>query len=81
MWQWIKDEYAYLHGTFHDSEVILWARAQYILLALYTALQSVDVSQIVSDRHLLQGYIFTNALVSELLRRRKAEYNPDGTLK
>jgi hypothetical protein len=60
--------------SFHDSEVILWARLQFLLLALYTALQSVDMSQVISDGHLLQGYMFTNAFVTELLRRRNAEW-------
>lgn len=81
MWTWIKQEYAYLHGTFHSSEVILWARAQYILLAVYTALQMVDLSALISDRKLLQGYIFANALISELLRRRNAEYNENGSIR
>jgi hypothetical protein len=61
-------------ATFHDSEVILWARAQYLMLAIYTALQSVDMSSIISDRHLLQGYIFANALITELLRRNREEW-------
>lgn len=81
MWQRVKDEFAYLHGTFHSSEVILWARAQYILLIVYEALQQVDLSLLISDHRLLQGYIFANALISESLRRRNAEYNDDGSLK
>jgi hypothetical protein len=62
------------HASFHDSEVILWARSQYLMLAIYTALQSVDMSAIISDRHLLQGYIFANAMVTELLRRSREEW-------
>lgn len=81
MWTWVKSELSYLHSTFHSSEVILWARAQYVLLAVFTALQSVDISALISDRHILQGYIFANALISEFLRRRNAEYNPDGSIK
>jgi hypothetical protein len=81
MWQWIKDEARYLHNTFHSSEVILWARAQYVLLIVYTALQQVDLSALISDHRLLQIYIFANALISESLRRRNAEYNPDGSIK
>ncbi len=81
MWSWIKQEYRYLHSTFHSSEVILWARVQYVLLALYTALQYVDLSQFISDHRLLQIYIFVNALTSELLRRRNAEYDPDGSMR
>lgn len=61
-------------ASFHDSEVILWARSQYLMLAIYTAMQSVDMSSIISDRHLLQGYIFANALVTELLRRNREDW-------
>lgn len=61
-------------ATFHDSEVILWARAQFLLLALYQGLQAVDMSEVISDRHLLQGYVFVNAVVTELLRRNREEW-------
>jgi hypothetical protein len=81
MWQRVKDELSYLHSTFHSSEVIWWARTQYILLAVYEALQTVDLSAIISDHRLLQIYIFANALASELLRRRGAEYNSDGSMR
>ena len=81
MWQRVKDEASYLHSTFHSSEVIWWARAQYVLLIVYTALQQVDLSAIISDHRLLQFYIFTNAIISESLRRRGAEYNSDGSIR
>jgi len=81
MWQRIKAELGYLHSTFHSSELIWWARAQYVVLIVYTALQSVDLSEIISDHRLLQCYIFVNALISESLRRRNAEYNPDGSIR
>lgn len=81
MWGWVKDECRYLWSTFHSSEVIIWARAQYILLVVYEALQQIDISAFISDHRLLQIYIFINALMSEWLRRRNAEYNPDGSIR
>lgn len=62
------------HATFHDSEIILWARAQFLLLAMYEGLQSVDMSAIISDHRLLQGYIFVNAVVTEMLRRSREDW-------
>lgn len=75
MWQWIKNEVDYLGG------LIVWARLQYILLIVYTALQQVDLSLFISDQHLLQGYIFINAITSECLRRHNAEYDDSGSIK
>lgn len=62
------------HDTFHDSEVILWARCQYIFFLVYTGLQSVDVSMFISDRRMFQCYLFMNAIITEGLRRRNAEW-------
>ena len=72
MWQQIKSKWQYFHDSFHGSDTIVWARAQLLLGAGYTALQGVDVSVFVTDRHLLQYYIFANALITEMLRRRNA---------
>ena len=80
MWSWIKDEFAYLHGTFHDSEVIAWSRFQIMIGLVWQGLQGVDVSPIVDQKYLVWYIIFSN-VVNELLRRRKAEFNPDGSIK
>lgn len=60
--------------TFHGNETIMWARLQLALGAIYVAMQGVDVSVFVTDKHLLQGYIFGNGLITELLRRRGATF-------
>lgn len=74
MIQFLRNRFSEFYASFHDSEVILWARLQYVLLAIYTALQSVDVSEFISDHRMLQCYIFANALLTEFLRRRRAEF-------
>lgn len=74
MWQWGKDKVLYLHSTFHDSEVILWARIQWIFLAVYTGTQTMDMSAFISDQKLLQLYIGVNAAVTELLRRNREDW-------
>jgi hypothetical protein len=60
--------------TFHGSEVILWARVQFLLGSAYVALQGVDMSVFISDRHLLMGYIFANGLITEMLRRNREDW-------
>lgn len=72
MWQHTKAYWQRFHDSFHGSDTIVWARAQLLLGAGYTALQGVDISAFISDRHLLQYYIFANALITEMLRRRNA---------
>lgn len=62
------------HASFHDSDTLVWARAQFAFLGIYTAMQSVDMSLIIADKHLLQGYIFVNAFVTEMLRRRGEDW-------
>ena len=61
----LRNWYLSFHASFHGSEVILWARCQYIFFLVYTGLQVVDVSLFISDKHLLQGYMFMNAIVTE----------------
>lgn len=74
MWEFIKGRWIYFHATFHGSDTIVWARAQFLFLAAstYTATQGVDMSVFISDKHQLQIYIFANALITEMLRRRNA---------
>lgn len=63
------------HASFHDSEVILWARLQFVLGAAYVALQGVDMSQIISDKQMLMAYIFANGFFTEYLRRRREDFS------
>jgi len=64
------------HASFHDSEVILWARLQFLFGVAFVSLQGVDMSSIISDKHLLAGYIFANGFITETLRRSRAEWTP-----
>lgn len=72
---WLKQELAYFHATFHDSETILWARLQYVFVLLLTAFNTVDLSPYISDKHLLAAYMLTNALVTELLRKNREDWS------
>lgn len=72
MWQHTKDWWDKFHASFGGSDTIVWARAQLLLGAAYTGVQGVDMTAFISDHHMLQYYIFANALITELLRRRNA---------
>lgn len=73
----LRAKYIWFHATFHDSEVILWARVQYLFGLIYAGMQVMDMSLFISDKKLLQLYFFANAMVTEGLRRRNAEWNKD----
>lgn len=81
MWEFIKRECAYLHGTFHDSEVILWSRLNVALGSAWYALQGVDVSPILKDPHYLVLWIIFSNFINEMLRRRRGDYDEDGKLR
>ncbi|MDE2103869.1 MAG: hypothetical protein KGL39_45325 [Patescibacteria group bacterium] len=57
--------------SFHDSEVIMWARLQAILIPIVIGLHNVDFSTYISDRNLLVGYIAVNSVLTEVLRRHR----------
>lgn len=81
MWQFIKEKYLYIHSTFRSSEVILWARFNVLMGTVWIALQGVDVSPLIKDPKYLVYYIIFSNVVNELVRRRKAEFNADGSIK
>lgn len=62
------------HGSFHASEIILWARVQFLLGSVLVALQGVDMSVFISDRHMFMIYLFANGLITEMLRRRREDW-------
>lgn len=74
MLEHIRNGYGRFHESFHGSEVILWARCQYIFFLVYTGVQVMDMSLFITDKHLLQGYMFMNAIVTEATRRRREEW-------
>lgn len=81
MLAWIKTEYSYLHGTFHGSEVILWSRVNIALGAAFAAAQQADLSPVFSNPKYLTFWIIFSNFINEMGRRRRAEYNPDGSIR
>ena len=79
--QWLRQEYDYIYGTFHDSSVIFWSRLQVLLGSLWFALQGVDLSPVLTNPKVLMGYLIVSNFVNEMLRRNGAEYHEDGTIK
>lgn len=79
MWDKVKAWYLVVHGTFHDSEVILWARVQVALGVVAGVLVSTDLSTLFDNPKVLTGYLLLNGLATEMLRRNRSAVQPDGS--
>lgn len=75
MWQFVKREFTYLHGTFHDSETILWSRIQMGLGAAWLSISQSDLSQIITNPKWFGYWVIFNAFVTEMLRRSREDFN------
>lgn len=69
----IKEYFGELYSrlTTHDSESILWSRAQLMFGSVWYALCNTDLSQFIQDPKLLAYWMFFNAMFSEYLRKRR----------
>ena len=61
-------------ASFHGSETIIWARIQYVFGMLLVAVNSVDLSPYITDRHLLLAYMLCNAMITEVLRKNREDW-------
>jgi hypothetical protein len=75
MWEFVKREAIYLHGTFHDSETILWARLQVAIGSAWLALSTADLTPIIVNPKWIAYWTIFNGFVSEMLRRSRAEFD------
>ena len=81
MLSWIKSEWNYLYGTFHDSENILWARFNVALGSLWAGLQVADLSPVFNNPKYLTYWIIFSNVVNEWTRRRRADYDEHGNIR
>lgn len=81
MYSFLRDKIVAFWSTMHGSETIIWARLQVALGSLYAGAQLFDVSQFDIDKKWVMAWIVGNGVLSEYLRRRKAEYHDDGEIK
>lgn len=62
-----------IHASFHDSEIIWWARIQVFFGSLYLVLQTVNLAPLIGDPKYVTYYMIANGLLSEWLRRRRTD--------
>jgi hypothetical protein len=81
MIQYLRMKYAYVHGSFHNSSLIFWARLNVFIGALFAAAQATDLSPIFSNPKYLTFWLIFSNLISEYTRRRGATYDDAGNMK
>lgn len=60
------------HTSFHDSEVILWARLQFAVGCVWEVLIQFDLSPIVTNPKYLTAWLIFSGIVTEWTRRTRA---------
>lgn len=78
---WLRQELTYLHGTFHNSETILWARINMVVGAAFAAAQATDLSPIFNNPKVLSAWLIFSNFMTEMARRRNAEFDDHGNMK
>ena len=58
--------------SFHDSEVIVFARVQVLFGVVWGVLTVVDISPILENPKYITGWLLFSGMVTELLRRNRA---------
>lgn len=79
MWAKIKAWYASFHKSFHDSEVIVFARLQILGAAIWAVLTVTDLSPLLEQKWVTCWLLFSGG-VTEYARRRRSEVVVSGEL-
>lgn len=76
MLQNIKDFFWWFHSTFHGSLVLLWSRIQLLMASVWLGLSTTDLSPVIKDPKYFAYWMIFNAIVTDYLRQRNAEWKP-----
>ncbi len=60
-------------ASFHDSEVLVWSRVQFLVGVVWAVLSQTDLSPVISDPKYLTYWLIANGVITEYLRRRRAD--------
>lgn len=77
MWQTLKTNYLKFHGSFHDSEIIIWSRIQMAVGAIGAGVLLLDPASFDLDAKWTAIWVAANGALSEYLRRRREDFSGD----
>ena len=72
MWAQIKAWALSFHASFHDSEVILFARIQVLFGIAWAILSVTDMAPLITNPKYLTAWLLGSGMVTEMLRRNRA---------
>lgn len=76
-WRLTKENFWKFYWSFHNSEVILWARIQFLVGTVWAVLSQTDMSPLITNPKYLTYWLIANGVITELLRRRHADFDRD----
>lgn len=79
VWRITKENFWKFYWSFHNSEVIMWARIQLFVGVVWTVLSTTDLAPLISNPKYLTYWLILNGVVTEMLRRHKADFKSSDT--
>jgi hypothetical protein len=77
MWAFLQPKFAWIIGTFHNNETLVWSRVQMAIGAAWMALSAADLTPLHLDPKYMMGWMMFNGFISEMLRRNREEFKDD----
>ena len=72
MWATTRAWALKFHASFHDSEVILFARIQVLFGIAWAILSVTDMAPLITNPKYLTAWLLGSGMVTEMLRRNRA---------
>lgn len=80
MWSSLSTSIAAIHATFHKSAVILIARLQVLIGAVWAVLAVTDLAPIIRDPRYITAWLVFVGIVTEMGRRSHTVQDDEGNL-
>ena len=80
MWSSLRDSFAAIHATFHKSAVIVIARLQVLIGAVWAVLAVTDLAPVIRDPKYVTVWLVFVGIVTETSRRSRTVQDDEGNL-
>jgi hypothetical protein len=77
LWKSIKTSTSKFRRSFHQSGVIVFARLQLLLAAVWTVLTTVDLAPLIGNPKYVTAWLVFSGIVTETARRSRTFEDPD----
>jgi hypothetical protein len=80
MWEKVKSGALTFHRTFHSSAVILFARLQVLVGAIWAVLTATDLAPLIGNPKYVTAWLVFSGVVTEFFRRSNTTVGDDNRL-